>query len=158
MWMEEHQNGTASPPDQLSYSSSAFATCETGSDPHGASTHSVSCGSDGSFTGVNVESPFKGEHRRWCAVRSRGECCRRQSHAEREVPQGENRWKGGDPRTEQTWKGTTRTPGWQPEETEAQLPLVSEKTYSQTSVSCVRGQREGSPKTPLCEGERTQGP
>ena len=39
--------------------------------------------------------------------------CRWQSHAEREVPQG------GDPRTDQMWKGTTRTPGWQPEETEA---------------------------------------
>ena len=40
-------------------------------------------------TGVKVESPFKGEHQRYCAVRSGRECCRWQSHAGRELPQQE---------------------------------------------------------------------
>ena len=34
-----------------------------------------------------LKAPFKGEHRRYCAVRSGRECCRWQSHAGRELPQ-----------------------------------------------------------------------
>ena len=63
--------------------------------------------------------------------------------------------KGGDPRTDHAIKGTTRTPGWHPEEKEAQLPLVS-KRYSQTSVGSA--QKGGGPKTPVCEGEGIRGP
>ena len=37
------------------------------------------------------------------------------------------RKKGGDPRTGQTRKGTTRTPGWHPEETASQLPILSKR-------------------------------
>ena len=35
------------------------------------------------------------------------------------------REKGTDPKTDQMTKGTTRTPGWHPEETASHLPLYS---------------------------------
>ena len=61
----------------------------------------------------------------------------------------------GDPGTDQVTKGTTGTPGWHPEETASQLPLVSER-FSRTSVGIAL--REGAPKTPVREEEGTQGP
>ena len=67
-----------------------------------------------------------------------------------------NEQKGGDPSTGHPTKGTTRTPGWHPEEKEAQLPLVSEKRYSQISVGCVSAQ--WSLRTPVRQREGTQGP
>ena len=64
--------------------------------------------------------------------------------------------KGGDPRTVHAKKGT-RTPGWHRKEKEAQLPLVSEKRYSQISVGCMSAQRGGGPKTPVCEAATCRG-
>ena len=66
--------------------------------------------------------------------------------------------KGSDPRTGHPTKGTTRTTGWHPEEKEAQLPLVSEKRYSQISVGCVCAQMGGGPRTPVRQREGTRGP
>ena len=69
-----------------------------------------------------------------------------------------NEQKGGDPRAGHPTKGTTRTPGWHPEEKEAQLPLVSEKRYSQISVGCVSAQRRGGPRTPVRQREGPEDP
>ena len=52
----------------------------------------------------------KVEGRRYCTVRSSRECCADSPALEESTL----RKKGGDPRTDQTWKETTRTPGWQP--------------------------------------------
>ena len=54
--------------------------------------------------------------------------------------------KGGDPRTDQAKEGTARTPGWQPKETEAPLPVAT-KRYSRSSVGVLH-QGERPPKTP----------
>ena len=43
--------------------------------------------------------------------------------------------KGGDPRNDQAIKGTTRTPGWHPEEKEA--PTAKKRRYSRTGVGGV---------------------
>eukprot|EP00450_Noctiluca_scintillans_P001620 CAMPEP_0194485878 /NCGR_PEP_ID=MMETSP0253-20130528/6727_1 /TAXON_ID=2966 /ORGANISM="Noctiluca scintillans" /LENGTH=1972 /DNA_ID=CAMNT_0039325899 /DNA_START=10 /DNA_END=5925 /DNA_ORIENTATION=+ len=65
-------NGTASPPDQLSYPASAIVTCNTGhttveGDPYGASTYSVSCGSDGNLSYTSVScAPVSFELRHYC--------------------------------------------------------------------------------------------
>ena len=50
----------------------------------------------------------------------------------------------GDPKTDHAIQGTTRTPGWHPEETTSYLPLVS-KRYSRTSAGVAP--RRGDPKT-----------
>ena len=63
--------------------------------------------------------------------------------------------KGGDPKTDHV--GTTRTPGWHPEETEA---LNCQKMYSQTSVVCVNALRREGARRPwtACARLRRGGP
>ena len=63
--------------------------------------------------------------------------------------------RGGDPRTDQVKKGTTRTPGWQPEET-GPTATSDEKVLSNQRGYCTKGRgpndptvrREGGPKDP----------
>ena len=128
--------------------------------------------------------PFKGEHRRYCAVRSGRDCCRWQSEPRTDQamqgttrttlwqpkenatqlpfvrraqkPWGSrvrlwppvtgqwwNKYKGGDPRTDQAKKGTTRTPGWQPKENATSLPR--QEALSNQCGYCTEGR---GPKDP----------
>ena len=73
------------------------------------------------------------------------------------VPPAAGQWrterKGGDPITDQ--EGTTRTPGWHPEETEAQLPQKEVLSNQRGLQRTIRG---GGAKTPLCEGKGPENP
>ena len=79
-------------------------------------------------------------------------------HAEREVPQGETDGRAATQEpTKRSW-GTTRTPGWHPEETASQLPLVNEKRYPQFSVGGMSPQRGGGSRPQCVKGRGPKDP
>ena len=60
--------------------------------------------------------------------------------------------KGGDPKTDHV--GTTRTPGWHPEETEA---LTARRGTLKPAWTAAYEKGRG-PKTPLCKGKGPENP
>ena len=64
--------------------------------------------------------------------------------------------KGGDPRTDQVTKGLTQNS--RADRQRPNYPSFHRKRYSRNSLGGVSAQKGRSPKSPVCEGDGTQGP
>ena len=78
-------------------------------------------------------------------------------HAEREVPHGETDGRAATQEPTKRGRGRLGPRAGIPKRQRPNCPLVNEKRYSQFSVGGMSPQRRGGPKTPVCEGEGTQG-